>query len=307
MEIQTIVDKMLQKKYMLEMGAGKLSKVFNTTKDVIYQAKKLAKDKIDNISFPKILILDIETAPLRAYVWSRWKQNIYLEQTISEWFCLSWSAKWLFSGDIMSEVLTPEEVKREDDLRIMSKLWDIIDKCDVIVAHNGENFDIPKINSRFLINGLPPTSPYQQIDTKKIAVKQFGFSSNKLDALAGYFGIDHKMDTDFELWSKCMDGDSNALKYMEEYNRKDIIILEEVYLKMRSWIKNHPNVGLYLDLDIPVCSNCGNTELTQLETFYYTQTGKYSLYRCKCGAISRGRNTIQEKDKRRSLLIGVGR
>ena len=38
--------------------------------------------------FPKILIFDIETAPMRAYVWKRYKENISLEQTISESFML---------------------------------------------------------------------------------------------------------------------------------------------------------------------------------------------------------------------------
>lgn len=256
---------------------------------------------------PKILIWDCETAPMKAFVWSRWKQNVYLEQTISEWFFLSFSAKWLYSGEVISDVLTPQEVKNEDDSRIVKKLWKLLDEADVVVAHNGIKFDIPKANSRFIINGLKPPRPYHVVDTKVVAAKQFGFSSNKLDALCEYFGIEHKMGTDFSLWKHCMEGDEKSLKYMEKYNRKDTVILEEVYLRLRPWIKNHPNVGNFFNEDKPICSCCGSDNLTELDSYYYTQVGQYKLYRCECGALSRGRKSVKNKDVNKNLIISVGK
>ena len=290
------------KKYLLNMGSGKLSKMYKVDREVIIEAKSLTRR---SVKLPNILILDIETAPLRAYVWSRWKQNVYLEQTISEWFMLTWSAKWLFNSKVISNRLTGEEVLREDDSRIVKHLWQLLDQADIVIAHNGDFFDIPKINSRFILNGLPPTSPYQTIDTKKVSAKQFGFSSNKLDALAGYFGFEPKFDTDFKLWSKCMQGDEDSLKYMEFYNKHDVELLEEVYLKLRPWIKGHPNLGLYMELDIPVCQNCGSTKLTPIDHHYYTQTGKYRTVRCECGAIGRERVTSLDKETRKVLTVGL--
>ncbi len=312
-EIDRLVGEFLNRRYLLEMGKGKLSKYLKCSEEEILMAKKIARKSITtkntstNFSkLPKILIFDIETSPLRAYIWSRWKQNIYLDQTISEWFMLSWSAKWLFDSNIMSDRLTGAEVLAENDGRIVSKLWHLINEADIIVAHNGLSFDEKKINARFLLNGLPPASPYQTIDTKVIAAKQFGFSSNKLDALAGYFGLKCKMDTDFELWARCMNGDDTALAYMEEYNRHDTELLEEVYLRLRPWIKAHPNVALYIESDMPRCSNCGSEELTYVGN-YYTQTGKYETYRCSCGALSRVRTSSVAKDVKKNLLISTGR
>ena len=308
MTVEQIVELFSKKQYMLNMGAGSLSKWLDCTREEIYKAKELARSKNKINNFPKILVFDIETSPLKAYVWSRWKQNIYLDQTISEWFMISYACKWLFSTETMSQRLTSDEIKNEDDSRITKGLWKLIDEADIVIAHNGLAFDEKKLNVRFLLNGLPPTTPYQSVDTKLIATKQFGFSSNKLDALAGYFGIEHKLDTDFELWSKCMEGDETALEYMETYNRKDVEILEEVYLKMRPWIKQHPNIGLYLDLEVPVCTNCGSLHLEELkDKYYYTQTGKYPLHRCGCGTVVRGRKTVQDKEIRKQLLVGLGR
>lgn len=52
---------------------------------------------------------------MRAFVWKRWKENISLGQTISEWFMLCWSAKWLYSTEVYGESITPEDVLKEDD------------------------------------------------------------------------------------------------------------------------------------------------------------------------------------------------
>ena len=121
--------------------------------------------KIDKSKYPKILIFDIETSPMASYTWGRWKQNVSLDQTISEWFMLSWSAKWLNNPNMMSDALTPEEVSREDDARITRSIWHLLNEADIIIAHNGVKFDTPKLNSRFIINGLMPPTPYRQIDT----------------------------------------------------------------------------------------------------------------------------------------------
>ena len=102
---------------------------------------------------------------MKAYVWKRWKENISLDQTISDWFCLAWSAKWLYKDEILGSVLTPEEIEKEDDSRIMGELWNLMNEADVVVTHNGNKFDIPRINSRFLINDFPPYTPVFSVDT----------------------------------------------------------------------------------------------------------------------------------------------
>ena len=303
--IEKVLSLFRKKSYLVIMGAKKVSTIYNVSIEDVIEARKIYHREKKKIKKANILIFDIETAPLRAYVWSRWKQNIYLEQTISEWFMICWSAKWLGSEEVFSECLTPNEIREEKDSRIVKQLWSLIDQADIVIAHNGKRFDVPKINSRFIMAGLPPTSTYIQIDTKEVAAKQFGFSSNKLDALAEYFNIEHKDDTDFELWANCMKGDQKALDYMESYNRKDVIILEKVYLKLRPWIKNHPNIGLYQEENVMVCPTCGSKDLEEDGSFYYTSANKYKIMRCSCGAISRMRTTFYPKDKKKNLTASI--
>lgn len=252
--------------------------------------------KVEN-SKAKILILDIETAPIKALVWRVWKENIAMDAIKSDWFILTWAAKWLNEKKIFGERLISAEVKKENDKRIIKPLWLLFDEADIIIAHNGNNFDIPKINSRFFLNGLPPPSPYVTIDTLKIAQKQFAFTHNKLDYLARLFGLGQKIKTDFNLWVKCLEGEEKALAFMLKYNKKDILLLEEVYLKFRGWIKSHPNLNIFQGTQ-NTCSNCGSLNIYQ-KGKYTTNLSKFATYVCRdCGAFSRAS---------KKMLTSVGR
>jgi hypothetical protein len=84
----------------------------------------------------KILLFDIETSPMRSYTWSCWKQNIGTNQIISDWFILTWSAKWLFEDEVLSDKLTGEEVLREDDERVTKSLFDLLDEADITISYS---------------------------------------------------------------------------------------------------------------------------------------------------------------------------
>jgi hypothetical protein len=253
----------------------------------------------------KVLILDIETAPISAYVWGIWNQNVHLPQIKSDWFCLTWAAKWLFEDKVYSAKLKPEEVAKQDDKRIMEGIWKLINEADIVIAHNAEKFDIPRLNSRFILNGLNPPLPYQVIDTLRHIRRQFGFTSNKLDYVNKLLNLERKKETSFELWDNCMKGDRKALKEMEDYNVQDVRILEETYLQIRPWIKPHPNMGLFiLDETEQRCPSCGSNDLQDQGKCYNTSANIYELFRCgNCLSISRKRLGAVTIKQKRHLLI----
>jgi hypothetical protein len=253
----------------------------------------------------KVLILDIETAPISAYVWGIWNQNVHLPQIKTDWFCLTWAAKWLFEDKVYSGKLKPEEVVNQDDKRIMEGIWKLVNEADIVIAHNAEKFDIPRLNSRFILNGLNPPLPYQVIDTLRHIRRQFGFTSNKLDYVNKLLNLERKKETSFELWDNCMKGDRKALKEMEDYNVQDVRILEETYLQIRPWIKPHPNMGLFiLDETEQRCPSCGSNELEAQGKCYNTSANIYELFRCgNCNSISRKRLGAATIKQKRHLLI----
>jgi DNA-directed RNA polymerase subunit RPC12/RpoP len=66
---------------------------------------------------------------------------------------------------------------------------------------------------------------------------------------------------------------------MIKYNNQDVRGLEDVYLKLRPYIKNHPNLGVIMGDS--VCPNCGSSHLEEeYNKFYYTSANKFQIYRC---------------------------
>jgi DNA polymerase elongation subunit (family B) len=240
---------------------------------------------------PKILLFDIETAPSLGWYFDLWKEG-NIVGTKAEWYMLCFAAKWL-DGKMMTYALPDYKGYKpgsEDDKQLVKELWRLFDEADILVAHNGDYFDIRKANARFSYYNLPPPSPYKTVDTLKVARKYFNFTSNKLDALGKHLGYGSKLvHTGFHLWKECMNGDKKAWKHMIEYNKRDVILLEKIYLHFRPWISGHPNVSVLMG--ITGCPACGSKNLMKMGTDL-TQTGKVQQYRCKeCGKWSRGKHT----------------
>ena len=92
---------------------------------------------------------------------------------------------------------------------------------------------------------------------------------------------------------------------MLTYNKKDVTQLELVYLKLRPYIKGHPNLGIYYDIEKEQCGHCASTELI-FTGYTYSNVSKFSIYRCtKCGSISRKRTTENTINKRKNLLTTI--
>jgi len=262
-----------------------------------------------NYGIPKILLFDIETALMEVYVWNLYPKFISHDNIIKDKdgeektsYVLSWSAKWLYDKNIQFDVLKPRESKKRKDKRILKSIWKLLDEAEIVIAHNGDKFDIKKLNTRFIINEMNPPSPFKTIDTLKIARREFGFDSNTQDYLTKKLKLPQKRKTDFKLWVDCMAGDKKRLDEMAKYNRHDVKGLEEIYLKFRPYIKNHPNLGVLMDAN--VCPNCGCDDLEELDTYYFTTANKFQVYRCigcKTPYIRSKKNTNFDQTNVRSV------
>ena len=205
----------------------------------------------------RIAFVDIETAPSLGYVWGKWEQNVIDFKT--DWYMLSYAVKWVGEKRVTTRGLCdyPGYKKNvEDDSKLVADLWKVFDEADVLIAHNGDRFDIVKANTRFILHKLPPPSPYKTVDTLKIARKAFKFDSNKLDDLGHYFGIGRKLpNTGFHLWRGCMLGDKKSWSMMKRYNSHDVVLLEKLYYLIRAWSPTHPNINKGEFFACPTCAS----------------------------------------------------
>lgn len=255
---------------------------------------------------PRILTYDIETSPITAYTWGLYDQNLGLNQIQYDWCVLAWAAKWY--DDPAEKAMYMDNSKAKDvrnDKALIQGLWNLLDQADIVIAQNGDKFDIKKFNARAIIHGLPPISPLKSIDTLKESRKVFGFTSHSLEYMSGvlntkYKKLKHDHYPGFELWRAVLQGDKRAWAEMKTYCIHDVLATEELYRKIQGWIKTQ-NLATYYD-DLKLRCHCGSTNL-QTKEIRRLASGHFQGYKCRdCGKRLQGKTNLLSLPKRKSLL-----
>jgi len=223
-------------------------------------------------SQPRILVLDIETKPAKAYVWRFFKENISVDQVIEPGGMICFGAQWMGSNEVMffSEW-------QHGEVGMAQAAANLLEEADAVVTFNGDTFDLPKINTSMILAGIPPRPPITTIDLKKVLFSTFGFDSNRLVFIAPLLGVGKKVKHEgFELWTKVMNGNEAARKKMERYCKQDVRVTGRLYKKLRPYITNHP---AFRSLGSTACPKClsKNTVKKGLR-----HTACYQIQRHKC-------------------------
>jgi hypothetical protein len=236
----------------------------------------------------RILLYDLETSPILAYVWGVWQQDVGQAMIEHDWHLLSWSAKWLGEKKVfyMDQRDAPNV---DDDKKLLLELKKLLNEADVVITHNGKKFDQKKMNARMALNNIQPPSPYKHIDTLQLARKHFAFTSNRLEHLAEklctkYKKSKHKKFEGFTLWRECLKDNPLAWKEMEKYNKMDVLALEELYNVLAPW-GTGVNLEVYKGKGAPdSCDACGGAAFVK-HGRTIRNDGTFQRYRCKdCGA-----------------------
>lgn len=242
---------------------------------------------------PKILLLDIETAPNLAYVWGMWKQNINPDWIAANGHVLCWTAKWLGKEEVFFKRL-----HKGKPHALLGPIHKMLNEARAVIHYNGKKFDVPTLNKEFITHGMTPPSPYKQIDLLRTMRETFRFPSNKLDYVVKTLGVGEKIRHEGpQLWIDCMSDNEAAWKRMEAYNRRDVEILEKLYYRLMPWIKGHPNMSAFLG--VPACPTCGSEDFRR-DGSHLAQVMRYERYQCSsCGTWFRGTKTITPRRSER--------
>src|SRR5690606_8261523 len=141
------------------------------------------------MSKPKILLLDIETAPAISYIWRMFDETVGLEQLIDPGraICAAW--QWYGNKTV--------EFGAEWDVGVPTTEWlhrlhAAMSEADAVVTFNGNKFDLPKLNGEFIRIGLGPPAPSASIDLR-VTSRKLGYISGKLAFLGPYLKIGAKV------------------------------------------------------------------------------------------------------------------
>jgi len=227
---------------------------------------------------PKIVLFDIETLPAVAATFSLYPESIPHDNILQDWsiICIAWKflgKKPIYNSSILDDL---KAFKKDvsNDLVVLKKIREVFEEADIIIGHNSKHFDTRKINARLIFHGLDPLpSGILQLDTLKEIKKIATFTSHRLDYLGKHLLGEGKIETSKGLWLRVLKGDESAVKEMITYNKGDVQLLEELYEKIKPYIKNHPHLGAIGGWDKDeTCPNCGGDSF-KTSKIRYTAAG----------------------------------
>ena len=239
----------------------------------------------------KLVVYDLEVSPAMGFFYPPLYQTNILKvekyQVLMSFSCATFDGSKLskIKHVQLSDFAARFKKDRWDDTDVTKALYRELEKADAVLAHNGKSFDNKMANTFFIKAGLDPLPEFKTVDTLKAARTHFRFASNKLDEIAKELGIEGKTAvTVGALWHDYMITPNwkKAGKLLKAYNNQDIQALFDIYMKLRPFIKNHPNVAIYGDKHS--CPVCGGRNFTS-NGIRATNTMIYRRLNCKeCGA-----------------------
>lgn len=247
-----------------------------------YLPNKKQKAMLLNIDVKPIkrLFFDIETSPMICYSWRiGYNLNLSFDNIISDWKIICISYKWQDKDKIYSlkwDENMCDKIMLEEFVKIMNE-------ADEVIAHNGDRFDIKKIRTRCLHHRIPMFPNYRTLDTLKKAKSGFNFPNNRLDTIAQWLGVGAKIKhRGFDMWKDVVKNDREALKEMTDYCDMDVVVLEDVYLSIQSYINQNTHIGTLNGGWKYSCPSCGSEDI---EYHSLKMTAKGTPKRqmtCKC-------------------------
>lgn len=176
-----------------------------------------------------------------------------------------------------------------NDKEVVRDMAEVLVSADIHVAHYGKWFDRTYLQSRLLHHGLDPIPNIPLVDTWKIAKDNLKLNSNRLQTITEFLQLEDKTPIRGPHWVKAMSGNKTSLNYVVKHCRQDIVVLEQVYEKLRPLMTNHPNVNI-VSGSTDSCPICGTKGKLQKRGFTIARVNKKQRYQCtECGGWSHGR------------------
>jgi len=253
----------------LKSGSPKLAKLFQIPQRYALEAVQEVNMELEHPITPfKRLIFDIETSPNIGWFWqAHWKTNIGPHQIREERRVICVSYKWENEAKVHN--LSWDENKQ--DATMLEAFTKILLQADEVITHNGDRFDIPWLRTRCVILGLPFPTYIKSLDTLKKVKSMFNFQRNTLNYIAKVIGLGGKIPIQGSVWEEVVFTPSKYPEYkaamttMVEYCDYDVVLLEDVFHKILSYIKPVSHVGRAKGKERHSCPNCGSEDMTYLK------------------------------------------
>lgn len=245
----------------------------------------------------RIISFDLEVSPALGYFYPpTWETRVLKVKERQRLMSFAWQVvgeKKIHAANLSN--MDTYKVDPFNDKLLVMKLHEVMSSADILLGQNSDQFDVKMANYFFILHDLDPIPPTKYIDTKKIAKRHFRFMNNTLDNLGEELGIGGKTEITYaHLWVPAfLQQDKKSWKLMDKYCKNDVDKTTQIYLKMRPFMRNHPNLARITG-ESESCPRCGGFEY-RVKAYRETEVSKYVQYKClnpDCGGYFTDRKAV---------------
>lgn len=246
---------------------------------------------------PKILFYDIETLPLKAYVWRTGKQYInYKQLEVKQYNIICITYCWNDSKPGKALVF---DYKTQDCTKVIKQFDELVVKADITIGKNSDRFDTKHINTQRMLTqdyGMPDWTAHTD-DLEKQLRKHFYLPSFSLDYISELLGFGGKDSMEMRDWINILEQTKDgrkSLKKMVKYGIKDVEDTRSVWNRLSKHFKPKFNMATFAQDH--VCVNCGSKKIHKNGTRQAGKT-KYQNWFCRSHGGFAGRTPIKWTSK----------
>ncbi len=172
-----------------------------------------------------------------------------------------------------------------NDYYVVKTIGEVLGQADMLIGWYSSRFDYPYLQSRLIFHKLPILPPIQHVDGWRIAKYKMKLNSNRLASVTAFLGLEDKTALSGPIWVRAAAGHRDSIQYVVEHCLQDVVVLEQVYQRIKPLMTNHPGLGVMAEKSF-ACPICGS-EQVQKRGFHMTRTRKYQRWQCQgCGGWS---------------------
>ncbi len=251
---------------------------------------------------PNILFYDIETAPLKAWVWQCGKQVLRHHQLDKDHnqpriICVTYS--WLNENRVHCIDWGYEE---QSTAKVVVEFDEIIKQADMTIGKNSNRFDTKMINAARMLNGLPGIPEWTKYtDDLEVQMRRyFRLPSQSLDYISQQLGLGGKIKMEFQDWIDIVEKNDNGKKAfakMLKYGKKDTADLKTIWKRLSEHFDSKWDQAEYLGERLS-CKHmdCGSKNLYMNGTRISGKT-TYQMYNCSDCKRYAGRTPLSKVNK----------
>lgn len=168
-----------------------------------------------------------------------------------------------------------------NDKELVRDFLKVYAEADLAIAYNGILFDRPWLIAKVLEHGLeiPPNIPMQ--DPYFCVKSNLRISRKSLQNTAYYLKLSNeKTPVEGRIWKKAAVGHRGSLAYIIRHCKADVLVLEELYLRLRPLMRTH----FRLSDDLGKCRYCNSPKLQARGTAITKAKGLQRRVQCQACA-----------------------